>query len=147
MVDGLRRTGVDASLRVIPRVQTTEPMIFASYPGILNGQITTPFAPPLTRFRASENPRPENRYLGSNFAGFNNPEFERLVTAYESTLDRAERNRQSVQMVTLLSQEVPAYPLYYFLVLVAHTSSLKGPLITVAAASASWNIHEWEWVK
>jgi peptide/nickel transport system substrate-binding protein len=145
MVDGLRRTGVDASLRVIPRAQTTEPMIFASYPGILNGQLNGAFAPPLTRFRASELPRPENRYLGSNFAGFNNPEFERLATAWESTLNRAERNQQSVQMVTLLSQEVPAYPLFYYQVMVAFASSVRGPIMAVSSASGSWNIHEWEW--
>ena len=147
MVDQLRRAGVDSTLRVIPRAQTSEPMIFSNYTGILNGQFTGAFAPPLTRFRASELQRPENRFLGANFPGYNSPEFERLVAAYEASLDRAERNRLAVQMLKLTSEDVPAFPLLYFIALTVHTSDLRGPLIAVSTAAAPWNIHEWEWIR
>jgi peptide/nickel transport system substrate-binding protein len=147
MVDGLRRGGIDATLRVIPRAQTTEPLIFSNYSGILNGQLTRAFEPPITRFRASEIARPETRFLGTNFAGFNHPEFERLVAEYESALSRSERNQHTVQMLKVLSDELPGYGLYYYLQFVPHSANLRGPMVTVTADASAWNIHEWYWTK
>ena len=113
----------------------------------MNGQLTRAFQPPITRFRASEIARPETRYLGTNFAGFNHPEFERLVAAYEGALSRSERNQYSVQMVKLLSDELPGYGLYYYLQFFPHRANRRGPMITVTADAASWNIHEWYWAQ
>ena len=85
--------------------------------------------------------------MGRNFPGFNNPEFERLVDAYEGTLSRTERDRYAVEMARLLSEEVPAYPLVYFLAFVPHAADLRGPMPTVSTRTASWNVHEWSWAQ
>ncbi len=145
MLDGLRRVGIDANLRVIPRAQTAEPYVFAHFPGISTGMYSDATRPPLFRYLASELPRPETRAIGSNYSGFNRPGFERLVVSYETTLSRPERSRYAVQMLGLLSEEVPGYPLYHQLLVVAHSSAVGGPMGTVSRPTAGWNLHEWYW--
>ena len=145
MADGLRRNGWDATIRVIPRAQITEPLVLANFPGILNGSHNAAFRPPLTRFRASEIARPETRFRGSNYSGWSHPDMERLIAGYEASLDRDERNRHIVQMMRLLSEEAPIYPLYYNLEFLAHVAGVRGPTITVSSNAAPWNIHEWYW--
>lgn len=139
MVDGLRKTGIDATLRVIPRSQTSEPGIFQNMPGILNGSGDAGI--PLSRLRASGIGTPENRFLGGNYSGFNNPEFERLLSLYDSTLARAERNQYAVDMLKLVGELVPIYPLYNNLTFVPHVAHLSGP----SEARSSWNLHAWSW--
>ena len=145
MVDGLRRGGIDASVRIIPRAQITEPYVLANFPAVLIGSHNRAFIPPVERFRVSELARPETRGRGSNYSGFQNPEMERLINAYETTLQRSERNQQVVQMMKLVSEEVPMFSLYYNLEFLAHAANLQGPQISVSTDAATWNIHEWRW--
>jgi ABC-type transport system substrate-binding protein len=145
MVDGLRRSGIDATLRVIPRAQTTEPLIFSNFPGILNGQVTDVFAVPVDHFRASQIARAETRYLGTNFSGFDHPEYERLASAFDGALARSERNRLGLEMLKLLGDELPAHSLYYNAYILAYAAGLRGPMSTVSRNVAAWNLHEWEW--
>jgi len=147
MVDGLRRVGIDASIRVIPRPQVTEPWVFAHFQSVLIGSHNRAFLPPLDRLRASEIARPETRGRGSNYSGFTHPEMERLILAYETTLERPERHQRLAQMMKLVSEEAPILPLYYNLEFFAHVANLGGPQITVSSDSATWNIHEWHWTQ
>jgi len=66
--------------------------------------------------RASEVPTAENRWRGSNHGAWVHPEFERLALAYDTTLEDNERTQQAVEMLSLVSQQLPAFPLYYNLV-------------------------------
>jgi ABC-type transport system substrate-binding protein len=145
MADGLRKLGIDASIRIIPRAQITEPYVLANFPGVLVGSQNPASIPPLGRLRASEIASPATRGRGSNFSGWNNAEAERLIMAYETALDRAERNQYAVQLLKLVSEEVPLQPLYYNLEFVAHDSRLRGPMVTVSSDSTTWNLHEWAW--
>src|SRR5262249_6941383 len=120
---------------------------FHTYAGMLTGNFSPAIEPPLTRFRASEIPRPETRNLGGNFPGFNHPEFERLVTAYERTLSRTEKNSYAVQLLKVLSEELPGYALVYRLEFMPRTASLDGPMVTGSLDTVSWNLHEWRWVR
>ena len=145
MVDGLRRVGVDSSVRIIPRPQVTEPYVFANFSSVLIGSANRAFIPPVERFRASEIARPETRGRGSNYSGYTNPEMERLLNGYETALQRSERNQYVAQMMKLLSEDVPIIPLYYNLEFLAHASNLSGPRVSVSSEAATWNMHEWRW--
>jgi ABC-type transport system substrate-binding protein len=147
MADGLRRVGYDATIRVIPRAQITDRQMRVALPGILNGSHNRAFIPPVQRLRASEIPTAENRWQGGNQSGWSHPEFERLVEAYDTSLDRAERNQYAVEMLTLVNAELPVIPLYYNLSFLAHVSSLQGPMVAISDDVASWNLHEWSWVR
>jgi peptide/nickel transport system substrate-binding protein len=145
MADYLRQAGIDASVRVIPRAQIADRQLRLSLTGILNGSFGRAFLPPIQRLRASEIPGPENRWQGSNQSGWSHPEVERLITSYETTLDRVERTQHVIEMMTLVSEEVPIFGLYYNLSFLAHAASLRGPSPYVSDDVANWNIHEWHW--
>jgi peptide/nickel transport system substrate-binding protein len=145
IADGLKRQGIDASIRIIPRAQVTEPFIFAHFPGVLIGSHNSATIPPLQRLRQSEIATPENRGRGANYSGWVHPEAERLINLYETTLNRAERNQHIVQLLKLVTDEVPIYALYHNLEFIAHTSNLRGPAVAASNDGSAWNIHEWYW--
>jgi peptide/nickel transport system substrate-binding protein len=87
-------------------------------------------------------PSPDNRWTGSALGGWSNPEYDRLYDAYNTTLNRADRNNVVLQMMRLVSDELPVLPLYYIFQVEARLSSLAGP--RAAGTSGSWNVHEWE---
>jgi peptide/nickel transport system substrate-binding protein len=143
--DGLKRQGIDATMRVIPRAQVTEPFIFANFSGVLIGSHNSATIPPVQRLRQSEIATPENRGRGANYSGWVNQEAERLINLYETTLNRAERNQHIVQLLKLVSEEMPIFTLYYNLEFVAHTANLRGPQVSVSTDGSAWNLHEWYW--
>jgi len=62
---------------------------------------------------------------------------------FNSTLDANERIGQMVGMLKLLSDEVPAFVLYYNPSIAAHVSTVRGPDSASLNADV-WNIYEWE---
>ncbi len=145
LADSYRRVGIDSSIRIVPRPQVTEPYIFANFPGVLIGSHNAATIPPLPRFRISEIATAETRGRGSNYSGWQSAEAERLINAYETALDRGERNQRVVELLKLVSEEVPIYSLYYNLEFFAHAGGLRGPAISVSADGSAWNMHEWVW--
>lgn len=72
---------------------------------------------------------------------------ERLIAGYEASLNRNERNQYVVQMMRMVSEEVPIYALYYNLEFLAHAASVRGPTIALTSDSVPWNIHDWHWAQ
>ena len=72
-------------------------------------------------------PSAENRWSGSNRGGWINPEYDGLAEAFATTLDRAERSHQVIQMMRLFSEDVPGIFLYYNEQTVAMLSPMRGP--------------------
>jgi len=50
-----------------------------------------------------------------------------------------------VQMMRILSEEVPAMPLYYNFQVVAYASALQGPQPISPETTRYGNVHEWTW--
>jgi peptide/nickel transport system substrate-binding protein len=143
--DGLKRAGIDSSIRIIPRAQITEPWVLAHFPGVLIGSHNRASQPPLDRMRVAELATAESRGRGANYSGWNNREAERLIGAYETALDRTERTQHVSNLLRLVSEEVPILPLYYNLEFLAHAGGLRGPVVAVTSDAATWNLHEWYW--
>jgi peptide/nickel transport system substrate-binding protein len=143
--DVLRQAGFQTSLRVIPRAQQSEPLIFANFSGLFDGAVNSTYIPNVEHFRATSIARAETRYLGDNYAGFNDPDFERLATAWDASLDRGQRRQLAVQLIQRLGDALPAFGLYCALYTMTHVSSLRGPMETATSSNGGWNIHEWEW--
>jgi peptide/nickel transport system substrate-binding protein len=141
MADGFRRAGFEPSLQVLSQAQATDRQVRSSYPGLSSTSNTNGFEPPTRFLRASEIPTAENRWRGSNRGGWVHPEFERLAAAYDTTLGESERHQQAIDLLKVVSSEVPAFPLYYNLAVVPHAAELRGPR---AGVNWNWNIHEWE---
>ena len=90
-------------------------------------------------------PSAENRWNGSNRGGWINPEYDRLLDAYSTTLDRGQRAQLAGQMVSVYTEDVSGISLYFRVQPWIFVSALKG-LDHVAApeATQAWNIYEWE---
>jgi hypothetical protein len=50
-----------------------------------------------------------------------------------------------VELLKLVSDEVPMLPLYNNLSFLAYASGLKGPMVTLTSNAATFNVHEWYW--
>jgi peptide/nickel transport system substrate-binding protein len=143
MVDQLRRAGLDASLSVLPQAAVSDAQYRASFPSLTGTGSVVGAEPPINNYRAAQIPSPATRWRGSNRGGWINEEFERLAEAYDTALEPAESKRAIVQLMKVISEEVPAIPLYYNLGVQAHVANLRGPLPSSSTDGAVWKIHEW----
>jgi peptide/nickel transport system substrate-binding protein len=145
VADGFRKAGLDARLRIVPRAQQTEPFVFANFATIMIGSWNNAVEPPLKRMRSSEIATDATKGRGNNYSGWNSPEADRLVTAYEAALDRSERNQRIIELLKLVSDEVPMLGLYNNIAFLAYADGLKGPMVTLTSDAATFNLHEWYW--
>ncbi len=136
IADQLRRAGLDMSEGIVPAAQIQDGQVRASFSGV-----QTTSGGPIDILSSKNTPRPENRWQGHNRGSWANPEFDRLIGLFESTLDRGERAHFIAQAAKVYSDEVPSIPLYYNVRVVPYVSALKGP---VAMAPPLWNVHQWE---
>jgi peptide/nickel transport system substrate-binding protein len=76
--------------------------------------------------------------------GWVNPEYDRLVDLYDTTLDRTQQIGQVVSIMKLLSEELPSLPVYYNIYVIGLAAGIQGP--TVGTASTHyWNLQDWEY--
>lgn len=76
--------------------------------------------------------------------GWASPEYDRLLEAYDTTLDRSQQIGQVVAVMKLLSEELPSLPVYYNIYVIGLASGVQGP--TVGTASTHyWNLQDWEY--
>lgn len=143
LADGLRRIGVDARQTVLPRPFSNETR--ATFPTMMNWSTTNQPDGWLLGYQSSRIAGPENRWTGSNFGGWSNAEYDRLASAFGTTLESNQRSELMIQMARLLSEQLPILPLYYNLDVVAHSAVLQGVKV-VPDGSIGFNIHEWEMV-
>lgn len=145
VADSLRRLGAESSIYVVSQAEAQDGRLRASFPTLSASSVINGSEVPIDRLRASEIATADNRWRGSNFGGWANADFERLVVAYESSLERTDRSRYAVQLLKLVSDEVPAIPLFYNFMVAPHVAALQGPTQAVSARTAGWNVHEWQW--
>src|SRR5205814_2818380 len=86
IADQFRRAGIDASEAVLPAAQIQSGEARASFPGVQTTSGGT-----IDILASKNTSRPENRWQGHNRGSWTNPEFDRLIGLFETTLDRTER--------------------------------------------------------
>ncbi|HZT05390.1 MAG TPA: ABC transporter substrate-binding protein [Chloroflexota bacterium] len=115
----------------------------ATFPGIWVNN-TSVGEPALLNHMTVRIPKAENRWQGGNRGGWSNPDFDRLADAYATTLDRAERLQQLVDMAKLQADQLPAISLFFVTQPWAFVSGLTGPKLVAGESNMSWNIETWE---
>jgi peptide/nickel transport system substrate-binding protein len=86
-----------------------------------------------------------NRWNGGNYGGYVNPAYDLLWDQLTDELDSTRRREIHFQMVKLLAEEVPVFPLFYRVTGLAALKSVTGPGRTAPLQAASaWNVHTWE---
>jgi peptide/nickel transport system substrate-binding protein len=98
----------------------------------------------LLGFASTSISSPGNRWRGNNRGGWTSSEYDRLLEAFTTTLDRAERGRQLGQLARIFTDEVGAISLFFRTQPWAHVAALTGPRVVAPESSMAWNIHEWE---
>jgi peptide/nickel transport system substrate-binding protein len=141
VADGWRRSGVDASLSIVSAAQTANQEFRSTFPGVSLAQTSMGDDTALAKLVSWNVPTPSNRWTGTNRGAWSNPEYDRLVTEFNASLDRDKRMDLIAQAMKLMSEEVPAVPLYYSYDIAAHVAGLTGPQDAVNF----WNVHQWEW--
>jgi peptide/nickel transport system substrate-binding protein len=144
LVDGLRRSGIDARSFIFPQIQDDDRQARASFPTASNTSTTGTVDRWFRGLAPDQAPTAANFWAGSNRGGWSNAEYGRLSSAFDGMLDRDERDRTVAQMLRLVSEEVGVIPLYYNLDVIAHVAALRAPRLVSPDASIGWNLHEWE---
>jgi ABC-type transport system substrate-binding protein len=138
LADTWQRAGFDVKPTVLSAAALRDNQLRSSFPALYIASSSR-----LESFASASIPTAANRWTGSNRGGWVSPEYDRLWLAFNSTLDANERIGQMVGMLKLLSDEVPAFVLYYNPSIAAHASTVRGPDSASLNADV-WNIHEWE---
>jgi ABC-type transport system substrate-binding protein len=101
-------------------------------------------------FRTSEVGTAANRWSGVNRSGWTHPEYDRLWEQGNGTLDWTERGRINAQLMAMVSEQVPGYPLYFSMGSRTWVAALNGPSggsaefgAAFRATTPYWNIHDW----
>ena len=147
VADQLRAAGFDPSILLLPSSQrSVDDKAKGTFPALtLNNNTLSRRDMGLDKWLSARIGSPENDWLGGNRMGWSNPEFDRLFDAWSTTLDLARANDTMVQMMKLLSDEVPHLPLYYNFQVVAHTGTLGGPQPPQPEATRFGNVAQWAW--
>jgi peptide/nickel transport system substrate-binding protein len=74
---------------------------------------SSPENPPLTILHSDYIPTKDNQWAGQNYAGYNNPEMDRILEAIDGELNKEKRTELWKQFQNLYATELPALPLYY----------------------------------
>ena len=84
---------------------------------------------------------PERRYNGSNNGRYMNPEMDRLVAQYQSTIPFADRMQVATQIVHLYDDDLPVLPLFYDAIPVFIANRITN---VPPSTYMGWNVNEWD---
>src|SRR5439155_18909149 len=120
-----RKTGFDIHQAVLPAALSTDPAARATFPAMFTS--TTPQGT-FDSFTTAQAPRADNNWRGGpNRGGWSNPEYDRLVDAFTTTLEPSERAAEVAQMARVYAEDLPMLSLFFLSVPYAWVSTLNGP--------------------
>jgi peptide/nickel transport system substrate-binding protein len=138
LADTWQQAGFEVRPNVLPAAALRDNQLRSSFPALYVASSSR-----LESFASSSIPTAANRWTGGNRGAWVSPEYDRLWQSFNGTLEPAARTQQAIQMLKLLSDEVPAWVLYYNPSVAAHLATLRGP-DSASLNSDVWNVHEWE---
>jgi peptide/nickel transport system substrate-binding protein len=142
----VREAAMDGHITLLPTSsRQVDEKMKSTFPGVTLNNNTLQRGLGLDKWHTSRLGGPENDWTGTNRMGWTNPEFDRLYDAWRTTLSRDEAAQRMVEMMKLLSEELPSLPLYYNYQVVAHTATLAGPQPLTPDSTRYSNVHEWHW--
>jgi peptide/nickel transport system substrate-binding protein len=141
-VDGLRRAGFDAQSRPYTQAELLTPGARATFAALFTGSGTT-----LTSLTLQEIPRPENRWQGQNYGGWENGDLDRLKKTFDVTLEPSARVQLLIEMGRVFYEHLPAIVHYLTPTVNAWSSDLanvvpRGSRPTVTPLE---HIYKWDW--
>jgi peptide/nickel transport system substrate-binding protein len=138
-----RKAGFDARESALPAALAQDGEARSTFTGMFINNTGVGEAT-LLGFTSNSVSSTANRWRGNNRGGWVNSEFDRLLEAFTTTLDRAERGRQMAQMARIFTEDVGAISLFFRTQPWAHVAALTGLRVVAPESSMAWNVHEWE---
>jgi peptide/nickel transport system substrate-binding protein len=110
-----QRLGIDVRIRNEPaRVLFGETLTKRKLTGMaMFAWISSPENVPRTNLYCDEIPTEANGWSGQNYAGFCDPEMDRLIDQIEVELDRDKRKAMWHRLQEIYAEQLPALPLYF----------------------------------
>ncbi len=139
-----RRAGFDIKPQIIAASQLRDAQLRATFPNMYSTSTGGGERNALAQFTSGEIARPENRWAGSNRGAYANPEVDRLFESFSTTLERPERDRQAIELLKIVADQVPSMMLYFNYYVTAHSAAVVGPDPKGFDSLVFWNIYEWE---
>ena len=132
-------------IKGVPQIANRDRESRATRPAFEVGSHSFAMAQPrrLTWFLSREIPTPENRFRGSNFIRYSNPELDALVDQFFVTIPSAERIELIKHIARLVTDEAVFISLYHpvFPALVSNRVQEFTPRSVYAQ---TWNAHQWD---
>jgi ABC-type transport system substrate-binding protein len=89
-------------------------------------------------------PNASNRWAGSNHGGWSKPEYDRLVTAFTSSLVESERQQGVAEAMRIYTEDLGGISLFFPTQAWAPVGALHGLKLVAAEASMAWDIQNWQ---
>ena len=147
LAGGWRQAGFDMHEAVLSGAQAQDPMIRNTFPSLHTSASGAAETNWMALFSTAQIGTPENRWRGSNRGGWSNPAFDRMVEAFNTTLDPDQRIQQRVDIARLMSEELPIIMISQNPNVTAHVNAVRGPTAGISGTTglSAWNIQDWEW--
>ena len=141
-VDSLQQAGIDAISRPYTQAELMTPGARASFPALMTGSGTT-----LTTLVSEDIPRPEKRWQGANYGGWESAEADRLRAAFDVTLEPDARTQVIIQMAQLYYDQLPGITHYLTPTVNAWSAQLAGVVARTGRPTVSPldHTHRWSW--
>jgi peptide/nickel transport system substrate-binding protein len=143
MANSLQTAGLDIQQRVIPAALAQDSELKATFPTMLVAGSDVGEAA-LNYLVTGQTPSASNLWQGLNRGGWSSPDYDRLLTSFNNTLDRGARVTLARQMLRVWGEELPVFSLLFPSGLVAYAARLTGPTAAAPESSLAWNIFQWE---
>jgi peptide/nickel transport system substrate-binding protein len=96
------------------------------------------------RFLTSQTASPENRWRGANTGGYSNPQFDRLVGQWVTTMDPSARNEREAELHKLLIDDLVYLPLFFDPEIYSFRQGVVGPRpFSPQGRNTTVDIHTW----
>jgi peptide/nickel transport system substrate-binding protein len=139
-----RNLGYDVGDRALPAALTTDPAARVLYPSMSIWTVPQGEGS-IKGFVSSDCPKPENNWRsGSNRGCWTTPEFDRLNSAFNSSIDAAERGMYLTQMTRIYTEQLPMVSVLFLAQPYEIAPSLHGVLPVRPEGNLLWNLYEWE---
>lgn len=139
-----RGAGIDVRPTVMNATQLRDAQLRATFPGLYSTSAGGAERDKLGQGTTAAIPSAANRWTGGNRGAWSNAEYDRLFEQFNTTLDRAQRDQQAIQMLKILSDELPTFMSFFNYYVTANSGDVVGADPTAYDSNVFWNIHEWQ---
>jgi len=139
----LQVAGIDVPQRVIPAAQAQDAQVRASFPAM---QLISTLMdePGLDSLASTQIPADANRWVGGNRGAWSSPDFDRLLSTFNTSLRHEDRMELMRQMLRVYGEELPRVSMFFPSGPFAYVTALHGPALAAPESRVAWNVQDWE---